>query len=439
MPVRTPCSALRARLSAEGGAYLIEIMVSALILVIAALGVLKSLDRGTQLGGQQKVQAVAGNVAHAELEQIRALPISEVSNLRRVQTRSVGGVTYTATTRADWINDTSGDAGCTTAGSSADYMKLSTTVTWPRMGDRAAVKLDSLVTPGVRAFDDDQGSLSVRVTDRNGDGVHGLQLALTGGATLSDATNEDGCVLWGYLDEGTNYTLGFSRAPDYVLPNGQQVASLPVAVVGGQTSNIALQYDRGGRLETAFRTKRYDFAPLIPTEPKKAHVTHGGGGGVSIPYDAIGDRATTPLLFPFSSGYTVHPDSCTAAEVPVPAPVPDPLTPAAPTAVSKTVEPGLTTATSVVRLPALNLTVTADEQPVAGAQIRVTTPCGTVYRRTTDADGLIDDPGFPYAEAQDVCVSNGSRKLEMTIPNTNFNGSNLTLDITSSEPEGTCE
>ena len=429
---------LRARLSAQDGSYLIEIMVSALILVIAAVGVLKSLDRGTELGGQQKVQAVAGNVAHAELEQIRALPISEVSNLRRVQTQTVGGVTYTATTRADWINDTSGDAGCTTAGSTADYMKLSTTVTWPQMGDRRPVKLDSLVTPGVRAFDDDQGSLSVRITDRNGDGVHGLQLNLTGGATLSDATNEDGCVLWGYLNEGTGYTLGFSRSPDYVLPNGQQVASLPAAVVGGQTSNVALQYDRGGRLETTFRTKRYDYAPLIATEPQKVHVTHAGGGGVSIPYEATGDQATTPLLFPFSSGYTVHADSCTAAEVPVPAPVPDPLTPAAPTAVSKTVESGLTTATAVVRLPALNLTVTADDQPVAGAQIRVTTPCGTVYRRTTDADGLIDDPGFPYAESQEVCVSNGTRRLETTLANTNFNGTNLTLDITSSEPTGTC-
>jgi Tfp pilus assembly protein PilV len=438
LPVRTSRTTLRARLSAESGAYLIEIIVSALILVVAAIGVLKSLDRGTQLGGQQKVQAVAGNVAHAELEQIRALPISEVSNLRRVQTKSVGGVTYTATTRADWINDTSGDAGCTTAGSSADYMKLSTTVTWPQMGDRQPVKLDSLVTPGVRAFDDDQGSLSVRITDRNGDGVHGLQLSLSGAATLSDATNEDGCVLWGYLDEGTNYTLGFSRAPDYVLPSGQQVASVPVAVVGGQTSNVALQYDRGGRLETTFRTKRYATGPLIATAPQKVHVTHAGGGGVSIAYAATGDRATTPLLFPFSSGYTVHPDSCTSAEVPVPAPVPNPLSPAAPTAVSKTVEPGLTTATPVVRLPALNLTITADDVPVAGAQIRVTTPCGTVYRRTTDADGLIDDPGFPYAEAQDVCVSNGSRKHETTLASTNFNGSNLTLDITSSDPAGTC-
>jgi Tfp pilus assembly protein PilV len=438
VPVRTTCMTLRSRLRAEGGTYLVEILISALILVVVAVGVLKSLDRGTRLGGEQKVQAVAGNVAHAELEQVRALPISEVSNLRRVQTRSVGGVTYTATTRSDWVNDTSSDAGCTTAGSSADYMKLSTTVTWPQMGDRSPVTLDSLVTPGVRAFDDDQGSLSVRVTDRNGDGVAGLQLNITGSATLSDPTNADGCVLWGYLDEGTGYTLGFSRAPDYVLPNGSQVASVPVAVVGGQTSNVALQYDRGGRLETTFRTTRYAYAPLIATAPQKVHVTHAGGGGVAIRYAATGDSATTPLLFPFSSGYTVHPDSCAAAEVPVPAPVPAPLAPPAPSAVSKTVVPGVTTQTSVVQLPALNLTVTADDVPVAGAQIRVTTPCGTVYHRTTDADGLIDDPGFPYAESDDVCVSNGTRKLETTLANTNFNGTNLTLDITSGEPTGTC-
>jgi len=375
------------------------------------------------------VQAVAGNVAHAELEQIRALPISEVSNMRRVQTRAVGGVTYTATTRADWVNDTSGDVGCATAGSSADYMKLSTTVTWPQMGDRAPIKLESLVTPGVRAFDESQGSLAITVTDRNGAGVSGLQLGLSGGATLSDSTNSAGCVLWGYLPAGSGYRLGFSLA-DHVLPNGSQVADVPVAVIGGQTSSVALQYDRGGRIATTFRTKRSVNAALTATSPQAAHLTHSGGGGVSIPVTVTGSQATSPLLFPFTSGYTIHAGSCAAAEVPVPPPPPNPLSPGAPAAVSATVSPGVTTTSAVVRVPALNIAVTSGGQPLAGAAVKVTTPCGTVYNRTTTASGVIDDPGFPYATSLTICVSDGPRRLQTTSTNTNFNGKLLPLELT---------
>ena len=256
-------------------------------------------------------------------------------------------------------------------------------------------------------------------------------------ASLSVATSDKGCVLWGYLASGSAYTLGFSLA-GHVLENGSQVASRPVAVVGGQTSNVAIQYDRGGRIQTTFRTKRRATGGLISTSPQAVHVTSTGGGGVSVAYTATGDQATSGLLFPFpSSGYTIHPDSCAGAEVPVPAPLPKPLSPAAPTAVSAVVERGMTTS-ATVRLPALNMIVTSSGVPVSGAQIRVTSPCATVYRRTTNAAGLIDDPGFPYAASVDICVSDGTRKLETARDNTNFNGTQLTLDIASTDPVGTC-
>ncbi|MBA3747808.1 MAG: hypothetical protein H0W96_10020, partial [Solirubrobacterales bacterium] len=217
---------LRGIARAQDGSFLVEAMVSAMIIVMVGLGVLKTLDRGNRLGGEQKVQAVAGNVAQTEIDSIRALAITEQSNLRRSSSRTVGDITYSISSRADWVDDAGGDESCTTADSSADYMKLSTVVTWPEMNGRKPVTLESLSSPGVRAFDADQGSLAVKISDRNGDGVAGLQLGLSGGATLSDATNDEGCVLWGYLPEGSGYALGFSRPPDYVLADGSQVADV---------------------------------------------------------------------------------------------------------------------------------------------------------------------------------------------------------------------
>jgi Tfp pilus assembly protein PilV len=424
-------AALR-RVAAQQGSFLVEALISAVILVIVGLGVLKTLDRGNQLGAEQRVQAVAGNVAHAEQEQIRALPVSEQSNMRRVSTRAVGGVTYQVSSRADWLNDTSGDASCTTAGSSADYMKLSTVVTWPAMGTRKPVTLESLITPGVRAFDAAQGSLAVKISDRDGNPVRGLQLGLSGGATLSDATSSAGCVLWGYLPADKGYELGFSRPPDYVLWDGSQVARVAVAVSGDHTSNVALQFDRGGYLQTTFKTRKRSQGPGFATTPQAVHFTNADGGGVNIPSTFSGDHATSPLLFPFTSAYTIHPDSCPAAEVPAGG---DPTT-GPPAATSATVTPGTTTS-AVSWLPALNVKVTSGGESVDRAAVRVTTPCGTIYHRTTTSDGLIDDPGVPYAPSVGICVSDGARQVLTTSANVKVVTS-LTINIPSTAPKGTC-
>jgi hypothetical protein len=444
-------SALRRLATAQDGSFLVEAMVSSLIIVIVGLGVLKSIDRGSRLGGEQKTQAVAGNVAQSEQEELHALPLSEQSNLRRSTTRTVGGVTYTIASRADWVNDTGGDASCATAGSTADYMKVSTTVTWPEMGTRKPVALASLIAPGVKAFDATQGSLAVQVTDRLGAGVGGLQVNLSGPTTLTDTTNASGCVLWGYLPAGSGYAVGFSKPPDYVTTDGSQVVSRPATVVGQQTSNVAVQYDRGGYLQTSFWTQRSVNGTKIASSPVKAHVTNSGGGGVSIDMPVAGSVATSGLLFPFTSAYTVHADSCAATEATAPE-AQNPPTPAAPSATAGVVASGLTTtATSPapspwgMQLPSPNIKVRSGSplSTRAGLTVRVTTPCGTVFPpRTTIAGGILADPGFPYTATGTslaICVSDGTRQVETTHANTNFNNNlSFTIDIPSDAALGTC-
>ncbi|MEA2217849.1 MAG: hypothetical protein QOJ35_475 [Solirubrobacteraceae bacterium] len=433
--------------AAQEGSFLVEAMVSSLIIVIVGLGVLESIDRSSRLGGEQKTQAVAGNVAQSEQEELRALPLSEQSNLRRSTTRTVGGVTYTIASRADWVNDTTGDASCATAGSSADYMKVSTTVSWPQMGTRKPIALSSLIAPGVKAFDSTQGSLALQVTDRAGAGVSGMQVNLSGPATLTDTTNASGCVLWGYLPAGSGYAVGFTKPPDYVTTDGSTVVSRPATVVGQQTSNVAVQYDRGGYLQTSFWTQRAVNGTKIASSPLKAHVTNAGGGGVSIAVPVAGSVATSGLLFPFTSAYTMHADSCAAAEVPtLPSPAQNPPTPAAPSATAGIVASGLTTTAtspspSGMQLPSPNIRVRSGSPLAlrAGLTVRVTTPCGTVISRTTTTNGVLADPGFPYATNLDICVSDGTRQVLTSHDNMNFNnGLNFTIDIPSTAPLGTC-
>ena len=446
MPPRRPtrAHALRSALTrlarGQEGSFLVEALASALIIVIVGLGVLESIDRSSRIGVEQEAQAIAGNLAHAAQEQIRALPLADQSNLRDTDTLAVDGHQYSIASRADWITDATGDANCTTNTASADYLKVSTTVTWANMGMRKPVKLESLITPGVRSFGAGQGSLAVQLTDRAGNGISGLQLGLSGTASRSETTSAAGCVLWGYLTAGSGYTLGFSKPPDYVTPDGQQVVSKPVTVVGDETSNVALQYDRGGYLTTRFVTRNVQYGSDIATSPQFAHVAHSGGGGVSRSWAVTGSTSTSPLLFPFTSPYTVQADSCSASDVPPSPEEPNPPAPAAPAAVTGSVTPGITSAASaVVRIPSPNIRVVRDEDVIAGATVRVTTGCGTVYRRTTLDDGTLADPGFPYSKTLSVCVAYGGRQLQQVVSNTNFNMSTDTyIDIAGPTTPGTC-
>ncbi len=431
-------SALIRRARAQDGSFLVETLASALIIAIVGFGVLEAIDRSERLGSQQQAQAIAGNLAQSEQEQVRALPLARQARLNRSDFRDVEGRRYTIASRADWITDSTGDAGCTTT-ATADYLKLSTVVSWNNQGTRDPVTLESLITPGVRSFGAGQGSLAVQVTDRNGTGVSGLRLNLSGAATLNETTSASGCVLWGYLNAGSGYTLGFSTPPDHVTPDGQQVVSKPVTVVGEQTSNVALQYDRGGYLQTSFVTKTTRLGGPVNTNPLFAHVTHSGGGGVTVSYPTTGNTARSGLLFPFSSAWTVQADKCAASDLPVRPVASDPETPAPPTQVAGLVTPGVTTTTAQVRIPSPNLRVVSGTTPIVGATVKVTTGCGTVYDRPTIADGVLADPGFPYTTNLAVCASDGTRRVKTDIPNTNFNlSAPLNLDLSTATLSGPC-
>jgi hypothetical protein len=88
----------------------------------------------------------------------------------------------------------------------------------------------------------------------------------------------------------------------------------------------------------------------------------------------------------------------------------------------------------------LNILVRNSGVNVTAAIVRVTSPCGVLYARSTAGTGLIDDPGFPYGPLT-VCVSNsaGTRHRVAAAANTNYAGTDVTYDIgTSGSGSGAC-
>jgi hypothetical protein len=428
-PASTRAGSLADRASGERGSLLVEVMVTAVILLIVAVGVLKSFDTADARSSDQRLRAIAGNVAQSEHERLRALPLTELSNSHSTTARTVQGMRFDVTSDAEWVTDSSGEASCATGGASADYLRITTTVSSPRQDISQPVVLSSIVSPPARAFNADQGSLAVQVQDSAGDPVAGLTLTLDGPKNVSGTTNEKGCVLWGYLPQSSAYTLSFGSV-GWVDPSGASNVAKTVSVVGEQTRVEIVSYDRGGSLRTDFFTRRArDGAAgaLFATSPTIASIENPGPPSTLVSYDLTGNRLETPLLFPFSSDWAVFADDCAAAKPPE-----------ASGLVLGKVTPETITDTDQAVIPSLDYHVvdgTGTTPPaVSGATVVVVTSCGTKYTRTTGADGRLTDPGFPWGTGFSVCVSSGTgttaRKRTYTaVANTTLPGQDIAVNL----------
>ncbi len=96
----------------------------------------------------------------------------------------VGGVQYTVKERADWINDDTGIANCTSSDTQGSYIEITSTVTWKGMGITRPVAAQSYVTPPVGSFGPGQGSIGIKLTDRDGSPVSSTPCPL--GSSFND-------------------------------------------------------------------------------------------------------------------------------------------------------------------------------------------------------------------------------------------------------------
>ena len=378
----------------ESGFGLIEVVVSSMLLVLVSSGVYLGLDGANATSAVNKHRSLATEIAQQDQDRMRAMAVTELSNYRATSTQRVGAVTYTIASSASWITDDTGTASCTSGQARAHYLRIASSITWPSMRIRP-VTVESVVAPPAGSFSTNQGSLAVQVRDRNGTGVPGVSVALSGPQTYSDTTNEIGCVLWGFLPVG-NYTVSLSKQ-GYVDPSANPAPSRAAGVVGESTSTVAFDYDLGGQIRATYESVDSSTGRLVAANGLAftALTSH-----LAVPLTPFGDGAphssyTSGLVFPFTDPYGVYAGSCAGA---------------APTlygnpAQLALVQPGAVTAVSV-REPPVDLFVTQGGRPVQGATVKLTgtgSGCGPLSSRTTGSDGYMTDRALPYGP-YDVCV-----------------------------------
>ncbi len=426
----------RVDLSAEDGFTIIEVIVTAVVVVTVMIATFGALESAGRAGSEQRHHAESYAVAQKDQARMRALQISQLNGLDQTTTVPSGGTDYTVHSTGVFVNDTTGTASCDEGTNTSDYLSITSTVTWPSIGSRPPTVIKSIVAPPNGSLSKDKGALSVVVRDAAGNGIAGIPVSGSGAGSFSGSTGPTGCVLFSNLPQG-NYTLTPSTASGVVDPDGKAPAPIATSVVGQSTNTVVLRYDTPGSIKVTFETR---INGTVQATTFDSVVVFNTGMSDAGTYGTIGSPVSTLTatpLFPFTSPDAVYAGNCTDNN-PNPDGLPNP--PAAPAIAAVNVISNQT-ANATIQLPALNLVVTSSGSPLAGASVRITDSNCTVNGNpvvrtyTTNSAGKLDAPGLPYG-TYDVCVSGriGSRDRYET-----FSGVDVQTTATDTSLPGRAE
>lgn len=295
------------RSSSDSGFAMIEVIVSAMVLAICALSVLAGIDGAQGSSAREKARAVAGSLAEADQERMRAMSVETLLVLPQQPPVTVDGASYTVKSEAQWVNDdTGGTPSCGNSSNNSEYFHITSTVTSNIAGNRfPAVKIDSLVSPSVE-YSQAHGTIGAKIVDGSGKGLAGVYVSGTGPSALaSKPTDQNGCVLWRSVDVGA-YTLTLNVS-SYCDESGITNLTRQQTVSPNTVSFVNFTYDRCASAQVNVRTHVpgttfSKTSTLVSKAREISDVSSNGSLKTWIPTAGTSaSQFTLPNLFPYPS------------------------------------------------------------------------------------------------------------------------------------------
>jgi Tfp pilus assembly protein PilV len=336
---------LRDRLSGDGGFALIEVMVSAVLVVVLATATLNVIDKSGSASANTRMRGTATGLAQEDQDSMRVMSVDQLDQRDKTYTKTVDDINFSVRSTAQWVRD-AGVARCDSSTDRVEYLKTTSYVTWP--GHTAdPVTLESYVSPGVEALS--TGALMVKLHTDPGAGVPGVSVRLTNGQTA--VTDNTGCALFTGLAAGTLGVSWDGTSGDYVDRNGIQTPSENVVIGAGQTAQVDRLWDKAGR--AVVRWVDENGQGVVPTTAGTPAAPSGGiGAGVVnslitkptdatvlqtrmfdnqtasvagntpldpyiVPITTAGTQTKVGELFPYTQAYTIYAGGCKANVPPV--------------------------------------------------------------------------------------------------------------------------
>ncbi len=420
--------------------------MSALVVVIAGGAVLNTLQTTARSAADARHHSEAQAIAQEDQARLRSMRISSLNRLEQSWPVTLDGAVFTVKSTGVFVNNTSGTASCTSGQTSADYVRITSSVTWPEMGKRPPVTMQSIISPSNGSLDPGHGTLTIAARNAAGTPLAGVGVSGSGAGTFSGTTDASGCANFADLPAG-NYTMTPS-APGLIDAKGQAPTAQTVGVIASGTQTVELQYDHPGYLEAEFKYRVGSSGEFKPSSQKSIAIFNSGMSSYTAEpiFVSAGSNPVLAIksgqLFPFTSPYAVYAGSCTSNN---PNPASNPEAPGAAAVASVTVPPGASLPPlpkGTIQLPALNLVVKKDGSALVGAEVKITGTCSFSRKYTTTTGGVLSDPGLPWG-TYTVCAATttGSirRKTISGVEVQNLtSGTSKEIDLTSGTSSGAC-
>jgi prepilin-type N-terminal cleavage/methylation domain-containing protein len=435
----------RKPLHGQDGFALIEVLVSALVLAIAAAGVLALLQATTRSAASERRHSEAYAISQEDQARLRSMRLSALNRLEQTRNVTLDGNEFTIKSQGVFVNNTSGQpSSCTSGETSADYVRITSTTTWP--GSQAPVVVQSIVSPSNGSLDPNHGTLVVTVKNAASQPLANIGLSGSGPGSFNGTTDSTGCANFTDLPAG-NYSI-VPNAPGLVDIHGESSAAQPAGVSAGTSSPLPLLFDYPATLPIKFESRvgssnefkaaKIDSALVFNAlmNPAKAYWTP-----TKTPQEEI---VATPI-FPFTSPDSVYAGACETNN------------PKSGEGLgSVTLEPGKTAPTMKLKVPALEVTVKNGASAIGGAKITITDEncvvSGTNLKReyTSEAAGHqsnaangFPEYGLPYGTYK-ICASASisgntkKRTVEGVTVQSYSSAKTQTIDLSSGTSSGSC-
>ena len=436
---------------------LLEVIISALLVGLIAVGTFTGLQGATRAGAGERANAQATVIAQQDEDRLRGLTVKELSNLGETtyhvaengmcveqvasawkywngatttaceavtgyKGKAYTGTVFTVTSSAQFATAAEDKLTCTTEKGKADYIQTTSSVNWPSVGTHSPVSQSSLVAVPTSS------SLLVKVKNRINKPVTGATVAVTDPSTGSTVTAEEttptsGCVIFGDLAEGEVKVVASKE--NWVAHNGKTSPEKSVKVSTTSLAETELTLESPGAIEAKFESNGQHGVPSFTFVAFQNEVAAAGPFFVGGEASKASTSAVLPTLFPFitpgnpekEDAYTVYAGDCEANN---PAEVTKGLG-ASNEVRAKTVqvEPGPTKSVEV-EAPPVSVTVDEGESvtnhgnplsssysaTVINPECKGKTAQTTVPYKHEDkiVTGKLEVPYLPYAKQLELCV-----------------------------------
>ena len=108
-----------------------------ILLALIVIGTFTAFDSSNRFTANEQDRSQASSLAQQDQDRLRGLQVSQLSTLNATRTVTLNGTTFTVTSTGQFQSDATGTSSCGGSGT-ADYIKTTSTVTWPAMGDHPA-------------------------------------------------------------------------------------------------------------------------------------------------------------------------------------------------------------------------------------------------------------------------------------------------------------